>query len=719
MKANRVCVIGAGTMGSGIAAHLANIGFEVTLLDLTKQSIEEAFSRSKQVKPPHFMTTERAQSIRLGSLADNLDWITEADWVCEAIIERPDAKAELFKTIAPLISERAMISTNTSGLEISMLGEHFPEEIRRKFLGTHFFNPPRYLKLLELIPTTYSDPKAVEAMTKFLEQRVARRVVVAKDTPGFIANRYGMWSMFQAIHVAEKLRIPIEQVDFITGPFLGRPRSGSFRLNDLVGLDIMQDIATNLIQRRPGDPFIEGLKTPKSMAFLAERGWIGEKTGQGYYRREGKELLAFDLETNAYRLRRDGGFESLKALEKLPLGERIGKALELKDEAGEFLRHYLLPIMKYADYLKEEISHSVRDFDRVMMWGFGWEAGPFAMMDAIGHEKLGMGGKAFYSEGKILDFSGKYVKPEPEPEFATIKDFPILSTHENFLIRDLGDGIKAVSLTTKMGVITPALVTELTKLLKDPLFDRFMLTSEARSFSAGFDLKFFLERIEKHDVEGIEQALIDLQKLGEMLEQRKVVAAVFGHCLGAGLELAFSCSMIAAHPETTIGFPETRVGLIPGGRGTTLARVYNQASAKRLTDVCLTLAEGTTGNPDQARTMGILRSRDVTVYHPDRLIYDAKKLLKVVMPAVRPAWKPSEGPLQGMIDRELKAKLADDTLTEYDLVLGEKLKSVFARCITYEEALAKERSEFLDLCWRAHTQGRIKAMVENGKPLRN
>ncbi len=235
----QVCVIGAGTMGSGIAAHLANLGFAVTLLDMTPESTRTALDRAIHQRPPHFYVPGTAQTIRLGSIAENLAWVNEADWVCEAIVERLDAKRALFEAIEDHLRPDALISTNTSGLQIGLLNEGRSDNFKRRFLGTHFFNPPRYLKLLELIPTPETDPSVIADATRFLEEKVARRVVLAKDTPGFIANRFGMWSMIYAVHVAEKLGLTVEQVDHITGPFLGRPRSGSFRLNDLVGIDII------------------------------------------------------------------------------------------------------------------------------------------------------------------------------------------------------------------------------------------------------------------------------------------------------------------------------------------------------------------------------------------------------------------------------------------------------------------------------------------------
>lgn len=720
MRARKVCVLGAGTMGSGIAAHLANIGFEVTLLDVSRDSAEAGLGRARKARPPHFYVSDRANTIRLGGISDNLGWVTEADWVCEAVVEKMDVKRDLFAALEDVLQPGAMISTNTSGLQIELLAEGRSESFRRRFLGSHFFNPPRYLKLLELIPTAETDLAAVEAMCRFLEERVSRRVVVAKDTPGFIANRYGMWSMFNAIHCAERLHLNVEQVDAITGPFLGRPRSGSFRLNDLVGLDIMQDIAQNLLDRCPNDPHRAALQTPASMRSLMGRGWIGDKSGHGYYRKEGKELLALDLRTFAYRNRVDPSLPSLERLSKQPLGQRVREALELRDEVGEFLRSYLVPTLRYADYLKEEISHSVKDFDRVMMWGFGWEMGPFAMIDAIGADVIGIETEPYYKDSKILSFDKQYVPTTAEPEYNSIKDYPIISSGEAHNLRDLGDGVSAFCLTTKMGSITPSAVSELTSLLEGGKIQRLVLTSEAKVYSVGYDLNVFNNAIQEADHNTILRELTALHRLGSLLEQIPSVAAIWGYALGAGLELAMSCSRVVANAECQIGLPEAKVGLIPGGRGTVLMRLRGQESSKRLAEIAQLLTFGTVSpNADSARIDGYLRNTDVTVYHPDRLITEAKKIALTAQHHDLPHWLTLEGPVGGMIDRLQDEAKAKGELTDYDTVIGDNIKAVFVRSTSYEDALAKEREEFIDLCSRPLTLARIRHMLENGKPLRN
>jgi len=716
----KVCVIGAGTMGSGIAAHLANLGFQVTLLDATPQSITEAFERAKMAKPALFYLPERAMEIRLGNTIENLDWVSEADWVCEAIVERSGTKRSLYSRIDPLLRPDAMISTNTSGLQIGLLAEGLSESFQKRFVGTHFFNPPRHLKLLELIPTAETDPAAVTQMVAFLEDRVARRVVVAKDTPGFIANRFGMWCMYHAIHVAERLHFSIEQVDAITGTFLGRPKSATFRLNDIVGLDVMNDIAKNLLERCPNDPHIQTLRSPASLSALLERDWIGEKAGQGYYRKEGREFFALDLGTLAYRQPAEIDLPSITKLGNLPLGERIGKALELKDETGEYLRHYLLPTLKYADYLKTEISHSVLDIDRVMEWGFGWEAGPFELIDAIGPSKAGINAERFYLGGEVRAFEGTYNQIPADSRFTPIRSCPVVAESETYRLRDLGDGVTAVCITTKMGVISPILVIQLTELLESGKLDRFVLTGDTRSFSAGFDLRYFAQAIANERWIEIDQELARLQQLGEMLERSKCVAAIYGHALGAGLELALSTPKIVAAVETQIGLPEAKVGLIPGGRGVTLMRLNNQHTAKRLSEVAFNMAMGmVSANAEDARTLGYLRNSDVTVFHPDKLLHTAKLAALEVELQARPSVSTANGPLSGMIDRLLEMAIGRGDMSAHDELIGQKIKMIMSKATTYEDCLSKERGEFLDLCMKALTHARINHMLANGTALRN
>lgn len=710
-----VVVIGAGTMGSGIAAHLANIGFEVSLLDLTEDSVKASFEKARRSKPPHFYVADTAETVRLGSIQDNLEWVSAADWVCEAIVEKLDAKRDLFAMIEPRLRSDAYVSTNTSGLQISLLCEGRSEEFRRKFLGTHFFNPPRYLKLLELIPTPDTDPSVVDNMSRFLESECARRVVLAKDTPGFIANRYGMWCMYLATNCAEKLGLTIEEVDAITGPFLGRPRTGSFRLNDLVGLDIMEDIAHNLMDRCVNDPHREVLQAPRSLTYLKEKGWIGDKVGQGYYRREGKELMSLDLTGLGYRMRQEPNLPTLDNNARLPLADRLKVALDSRCEVGEFLRAYLVKSLQYAEYLATEISHSYDDFDNVMKWGFGWGHGPFELADMIGLPQ-----EPYYKDGSVRSFSGGFVSKKGSTDFATLADFPVIKSFETFSVRDMGDGVILLSTKTKMGVLTISLVHELSDYLSSCPQQPLVLTSEAKGFSAGFDLEFLLARAHDKDWETLDRELDALQQLGHMLSVRPSVAAVYGFCLGGGFEVATSCSKVVALAESQIGLPEAKVGVIPGGGGTAHLRQRNIHSAKAMVEAARCLAQGfVSSNADEARKVGYLRREDVTVYHPDMLLSRAKSVAMSTSPKNEEEWTKSVGPVGGMIEQCFGDLQKAGEMTEHDHQIGQHIRHIFVKADTFEEALEKERAAFPALLANGLTVSRIKHMIDTGKPLKN
>lgn len=718
---NKVCVIGAGTMGSGIAAHLANIGFQVTLLDVTDESVRSAFDRAKSVRPPHFFIKQTADLIRLGSIDRNLDWIGEADWVCEAIVEKLDLKRALFEKIDSIVAPDALISTNTSGLELALLLEGRSDSFKERFFGTHFFNPPRYLKLLELIDTPFTDPQLLPLVTEFLEKRVCKRVVRAKDTPGFIANRFGMWSMFQAIHVAEKLQLSIELVDEITGPFLGRPKSASFRLNDIVGMDIMEDIAANQLSRCPEDPYIGTLTTPKSIQYLRSEGHFGNKVGKGYYERVGNEFLVFSLQTNAYHPAFKVEHKTITENAAKPIGEKIRAALQAKDEVGEFLRLYLLPTLRYADYLKEEISYSIADFDNVMKWGFGWQIGPFELADAIGSDVVFGTEKRFYEDGRQLAVDESSFQTIPAyPEYRTLSEYPVTESFGSLQLRDLGDGVQSIEFTSKMGAVTPQGVADLHRFLDEGRDGAFVLANSGRAFSVGFDLKFFLAAIESNDWVGIENALRGLQSLGDKLSKTKIVAAVHGYALGGGFELAMNCQRVVAASDALIGLPEAKVGLLPGGKGVSLMRLRTQHQANVARDAVLNLSEGTTfANAVEAKVNGYLTEEDTICFHPDLLITAAKEAALNATPRSPIEFKSLAPHVNGMIEDEVSNRAKNGQLTTYDEYVSSQIRFIFAKSQSIDDLPRLEVERFIQLCQRPETKARIAHMLETGKPLRN
>lgn len=724
--AKRVAVLGAGTMGSGIAAHLANLGFLVELFDVSREAAKTGLERAIGAKPPHFYDHEAVTRITTRSIEEDLKILSEVDWICEAVVEKLDVKRDLFRKVQSVIRDDAMITTNTSGLEIRLLAEGFNESFRKRFIGTHFFNPPRYLKLLELIPTSDTDKAAINAYIRFLEDRVGKRVVVAKDTPGFIANRYGMWCLFQAIHACEKLHFTVETVDAITGPFIGRPKTATFRLADLIGLDIMQDVARNIQTRCDHDKARHVLDLPKSLSDLIASGRIGSKAGRGYYERTGKDFLVYDFGDGGYRTQQEPTLPAIEELQKKPIGERIRAAMAKRDEVGEFLRAHIPPILEYAASIGPEIAHNVLDFDRVMKWGFGWEFGPFELIDRIGYEFLEAYWTTtplkqkipFYLDGAPLSFAEQRHLPHHEhPSFVSVPSFKAIDTHDEWVVRKTDDEGFIFEFRTKMNAITPKLVSALTGLLRQHPNARITLANEGRGFSAGFDLVIFLRAAEEKRFDAVEGWLRDLQECCLLLREIPSVAAVHGFTLGGGMELAMHCQKVVSTPDAMLGLPEALVGLVPSGGGTALMRHRSQGDAKRMAQAFATIASGTKVQGCVAKKSLLLRDDDQVVANPDQLISIA--LVAKPEPLPPPVWLPAPMQAKGMIDQELDKLRQSGTIGEYGAVIADEIKRIFTKPESYQEALDMEREAFLRLLGKPLTIQRIKHMLETGKPLNN
>jgi 3-hydroxyacyl-CoA dehydrogenase len=725
LNIQRVAVLGAGTMGSGIAAHLANLGFDVLLFDVSREMASAGLERAKSARPPHFYTPSRAERITVASIEEDLELVRHVEWVCEAVVEKADVKRALYERLEEVLSQTALISTNTSGLEIGMLAEGRSESFRSRFIGTHFFNPPRYLKLIELIPTP--DSVAVfDVVRRFLEDRVGRRVVRALDTPGFIANRYGMWCLFHAIHTADRLGFSVPVTDAITGPLIGRPKTATFRLADLIGLDIMEDIAAHIRERCEHDPRRDVLELPPSMQKLLERGWIGNKAGQGYYKREGNEFLHIHFRTFEYGPIDPVALPGMDELMGRPLGERIREALQAKGEIGEFVRLHVPAILQYAMEVGKEISLNVADFDNVMKWGFGWEQGPFEMVDSIGYEHLQPHMSAsplkevgkFYMDSRAWDFRADAHEQLPRDERAmTIEDIPVTQSGEGFNVRRFADGHFAFQFRTKMNALDPGLIEGLQKHIDSHPSARVTLLGDSRVFSAGFNLRLLLDAAEEQRFEDVRGWLVQLQRVGKALQSVPSVAAVEGYCLGGGLELAMHCSRAIFHPEALIGLPEALVGLLPAGGGTTLARMSAQGDAKRMAKAAMTLALGMKVNAAAAEGTPYFRETDALLINPDFMVHSALNLAPGS--AIAKGWEPAPPPLGAMIEDEIEAARSRGELTEYGAYIAEQIKHVFTKATSEEEALQMEVEAFLRLLGNALTQNRIKHMIETGKPLNN
>lgn len=726
MNAKRVAVLGAGTMGSGIAAHLANLGFDVMLFDVSKEAARAGLDRAIAIKPPHFCDHESVTRVTPLSIENDVSSLGGADWICEAVVEKSHVKRDLFRSIEPLLRYDAMITTNTSGLEIRLLAEGMSESFRKRFIGTHFFNPPRYLKLLELIPTADTDKAAIQAYVRFLEDRVGKRVVIAKDTPGFIANRFGMWCLFQAIHACEKLHFSVETVDAITGPFIGRPKTATFRLADLIGLDIMRDVAQNIQSRCEHDKARNILNLPKSVSDLLASGRTGSKSGRGYYEQAGKDFLVYDFGDGRYRAQQPLSFPSIEELQRKPIGERIRIAMTKRDEVGEFLRAHIPPILEYAAHLGPEIAHNVLDVDRVMKWGFGWECGPFELIDRIGYELL----EAYWTSTPLKQKSPFYLDTAPlsfaqqrhlphqdHPSFATVTSFKAIDTHDEWIVRQ--DGAEGIifEFRTKMNALTAKLVSALTSLLRQHPGVRITLANEGRGFSAGFDLISFLRATEEKRFDEIEGWLRDLQECSLLLREAPSVAAAHGFTLGGGMEFAMHCQKTVSTADATLGLPEALVGLVPAGGGTALMRHRSQGDGKLMAQAFVTLASGAKVAGCVAKKSLLLREADLVVANPDQLVTTAINSKPEPLPPA--VWLPAPPQAKGMIDQELEKLRQTGAIGEYGATIAEEIKRIFTKPESYEQALDMEREAFLRLLGKPLTIQRIKHMLETGKPLNN
>lgn len=713
-------------MGSGIAAHLANLGFDVTLFDLTLDAAEAGLERAKRAKPPHFYGNDAMGRVNVAGLDGPLDAIKQADWVCEAIVEKLDAKRELYEMIEPLLRQDAMVSTNTSGLEIALLAEGRSDGFLRRFMGTHFFNPPRYLKLIELIPTRATDTKEAAKMTAFLEDFVGRRVVLAKDSPGFIANRYGMWVLMHALHTAERLGFPFETVDAITGPFVGRPRTGTFRLADLIGMDIMADINANLTQRCADDPHTETLATPATMARLIGKGWIGNKTGHGYYKKEGDQFLTYDVGMGSYRPRVEPDIPTIDRLGKIEFGERIRTALQGRDEVGEFLREHLPVALRYAALVGPEIAYNVRDFDDVMKWGWGWSLGPFEMIDAIGYESLAphlpstplYDKGPFYGEGTAFDL--ERLSPAPvrrDARFVTPDDFQIVKEGEGWAIRDDAMGGHIFEFRKKMGAIDAVVVHALLEFLNESPERRITLASGGGAFSVGYDLQHILSLAEAQDYETMRRELVELQGAGLALQKARSAAAMHGYGLGGGFELAMRCRTVVAYAEAMLGLPEALVGLVPSGGGAAEMRKRTNGDVKKLCAAASALSSGKKFMSALARKSDYLRGTDVIAVNPDSLLFMALHADRDDRPHL--SWTPAPPMLAGMIDSEIEMLRSTNEIGEYGAVIAGEIKHLFVKSASEAHALEIEIESFLKLMGKQRTHLRIRHMLETGKPINN
>ncbi len=796
----KAAVLGAGVMGAQIAAHLANAGISSYLLDivpdnlngdetkrglkLSDPAVRNRFSsgglkRAMELKPAPLFTKKLAQYITIGNLEDDLDKISKVDWIIEVIVESLKPKRDLMKRVDALRKPGTFVSSNTSGIPISEISSGLSDDFRKHFLGTHFFNPPRYLYLLELIPTSETLPEVVSFMRSFAEDVLGKGVVVCNDTPNFIANRIGVAAMNYVIHKMVERDYTIEEVDAITGPASGRPKSATFRTADVVGLDTIIHVSENLYDAAADDEMRDFFRVPQFALEMQKKNWLGEKTKGGFYKRTKNEkgeteILTLDYRKMEYRKRQKASFASIETGKNIDdVAERVKNLAYAKDRAGEFFWDITAEILLYSANRIPEIADDVVSVDNAMKWGFGWELGPFEIWDAIGLERsvakmkeegrqipekilamIASGAKDFYkeSEGKRLYFnfvSNSYKAVESSKKVINIrnekKKGKIIKSNSGASLIDIGDSVACLEFHSKANVIGEDVLQltdySLSKLESD--FDALVISNQGKYFSAGANLMLVLMLAQDGEFDELDRAVRLFQSVNMRIKYapKPVVVAPFNMTLGGGTEMVLHGARVRAAAETYIGLVEVGVGVIPAGGGTKemLARSLKRAPKSQDADlmpfaqeVLETLGTAKVAtSASEAVELGFLRSTDGISMNHQFLLHDAKV---TALSLVREGYKPPVKdkivalgqPVLSALTLGLYLWKEGKRITEYEFHIGKKLAYVItggdftsAQEVDEEYFLSLEREAFLSLCGERKTQERMQYMLKNNKALRN
>jgi 3-hydroxyacyl-CoA dehydrogenase len=801
-RIQRTVVLGAGTMGARIAAHFANAGLPCLLLDIVPKDASPAdrnkivlagLEAAKKSRPAAFFSAALASKISFGNLDDDLPRIADADWIVEAVAENLEIKRGLLAKVAEFRKPGSIITTNTSGLPVHLIAEGLADEFQQHWAGTHFFNPPRYLKLVELIPGRKTSSEVLQTLADFCDRGLGKGVVLAKDTPNFIANRIGTFSMLNALRLMNSFGMTLEEVDAVTGPAVGWPKSATFRTADLVGLDVLVHVVKNIYETAPQDESREAYRIPAFVEEMVRRGWFGDKSGQGFYKRvkggQGeKEILTLDLQTMEYRPRQKARFASIeagKAIEETR--ERLRALLtpvfagQKGDAAQQFIWGGLSEMCLYAGRRIPEISDHIVDVDRAMRWGFGWELGPFEMVDALGlaafadqikkegrqlppvfEKALASGRNSFYESEKglasVFDLTSGSAKKIEEPSgmliLKSLKDAGReVQRNPGASLIDLGDGVICCEFHGKMNAIGGDLIAMIRKGIKrlDSDFEALVIANQATNFSVGANIMLLLVGAQEQEWDELHLAVKQFQNINLEIKYapKPVVVAPQGLALGGGCELGLHAARIHAAAEAYIGLVETGVGLIPAGGGTKemLIRANENAASGDDLDLFHTLkpvfeniAMARVGSSaEESRELGYLRRHDPISMNRDRLVADAKQ---TALALVRGGWKPVASSWQEGVQTTQIKVLGESFLaagkmgihlmvrggyaSDYDAHVARRLVNILAggslsapQFVSEQYVLDLEREAFVSLCGEKKTQERIAFMLKNGKPLRN
>ncbi|MEL6809998.1 MAG: 3-hydroxyacyl-CoA dehydrogenase NAD-binding domain-containing protein [Bacteroidota bacterium] len=798
-RINKVAVIGSGIMGSGIACHFANIGVEVLLLDIVPRElndkekakglsledkvvrnrlVNDALTASIKSKPAPLYHKDFASRITTGNLEDDIAKVSDVDWIIEVVVERLDIKQQVFENLEKHRTSGTLITSNTSGIPIKFMNEGRSEDFRKHFCGTHFFNPPRYLKLFEIIPGPDTSKEVLDFLNGYGEQFLGKTSVIAKDTPAFIGNRIGIFGIQALFHLVQEMGFSIEEVDKLTGPVIGRPKSATFRTVDVVGLDTLVHVANGIYDNCPEDEEHELFKLPDFISTMMENKWLGSKTGQGFYKKvkgeDGKsQILGLDLNSLEYRAGKKASFPTLeltKSIDKVI--ERFPILIGGKDKAGEFYRKNFGAMFAYVSKRIPEITDELYKIDDAMKAGFGWENGPFEIWDAVGvskgielikalgkepaawvNEMVASGVESFYTvkDGATYFYDipkKEHTKVPGQDAFIildNIRESKQVFKNSGVVVEDLGDGILNVEFQSKMNSIGGDVLAGLNKAIDmaEANYDGLVVGNQGANFSVGANIGMIFMMAVEQEYDELNMAVKYFQDTCMRLRYSAIptVVAPHGMTLGGGCEMALHADRVVAAAETYIGLVEFGVGVIPGGGGSKEMALRASDTFKkddvelnRLQEHFLTIgmAKVATSAYEAYDTNILQKGKDIVVVNKDRQIATAKAVARQMAdmgytkPVKRKDVKVLGKQALGMFLVGTDSMEASNYISEHDHKIANKLAYVMAggdlsepTMVTEQYLLDLEREAFLSLAGERKTLERLQHMLQKGKPLRN
>ena len=798
IKLKKVAVIGSGIMGSRIACHLVNVGMDVLLLDICPKElnkkeisqrkkitdkqvrnriVNESLLNTLNAKPSPLYLKKDYDKIQTGNLEDDINKITSVDWIIEAVVEKLSIKKTVYDKIEKYRKKDTIVSTNTSGIPISHISNNRSENFKEMFIGTHFFNPPRYLRLLEIIPGEKTKQELIDFFMEFGSVVLGKETVLCKDTPAFIANRLGIYSLMSTIHSVEKNKLSVSEVDFLTGTLIGRPKSATFRTMDVVGLDTAVNVSTNLLNDLKEDESVTMFKLPVAVRGLYEKKQWGDKTGKGFYKKEikekgKKEFYEIDLKTLEYKEPEKIKEESVLEIKKTEnLEERIRKLIKLKNKYGEFYRSTFYDTFRYCSLRIPEVSDEIYKIDNAICSGFGWKKGPFETWDAIGvegvykemvemnlkpsawvEEMLSNNIKSFYrfknNKKEYYNISQKKYCQVPGQEeviqLEAFKENDLVWTNKDVSLYDIKDGILNLEFHTKMNSIGGGVLMGINKAIdtceKD--FKGLVVSNEADYFSAGADLGTLFMLAGNKDFKKIEESIRVFQNTMMRVRHSSVpiVVATSGITLGGGCELSLHADSIQAHSETYMGLVELGAGLIPAGGGTKelvmrTASQYGKGDPElnKLMESFMNIASAKVStSAKEAAEMGYITKKDKQTTNRKNLLKDAKNTTLNILsygyvkPTINKKIKVHGRSALAMFNAGVETMKQGKYISEYDQKLAQKLAYIMCggdltqECLVEEQYLLDlEREAFVSLCGEQKTLERMHSILFKRKPLRN